>query len=268
MMNAAQDLNENFTFTQVNSCASMDTVMGEFLELYKKYYPQRGYLYDKGLTPFVNGLLMDALFGNDLAEVNEDAYYDDVQAVPAMAVGGGGDGGYSTTNLQKVGVDEPETLKSNGKYLFYYVPYDAAGKSYVAIIKTPTQSDLQDAEIVKRIAIPNTLSNVQLFLQGDKLVILASRYTDYFKASVLGSAHSVVIVYDISDMDNLTLEKMVDVNGNFLDARIIDGQLYVISQMYLDWYRFAYDEPWIQFDEMLPITTQFSLKDDSAAVTG
>lgn len=28
---------------------------------------------------------------------------------------------YSQTNLQKLGVDEPELLKSNGNYLFYYV---------------------------------------------------------------------------------------------------------------------------------------------------
>jgi len=41
---------------------------------------------------------------------------------------------------------------------------------------------------------------------------------------------------------------------------VIDDQLYVISQMYLDWYRFAYDEL-IPFNEILPITTQLSLKD-------
>ena len=88
-------------------------------------------------------------------------------------------------------MDEPETLKSNGEYLFYYVEHDTIyrsyteGKSsYVAIIKTPKQSDLQDAEIVRKIAIPSSLSNVQLFLQGNKLIILASRYS-YTASSVL-----------------------------------------------------------------------------------
>lgn len=187
------------------------------------------------------------------------------ESVPAI---GGGGGEYSTTNLQKVGIDEPETLKSNGKYLFYYVEHDTVYKSffegkssYVAIVKTPTQVDLQDAEIVKKIAIPSSLNNVQLFLQGDKLIILASRYTNYSTASILGNAHSVVIVYDISDMDNLRLEKMMDVNGSFLDARVIGDQLYLISQMYLDWYRFAYDEPIVPFNDLLPVTTQLSLKD-------
>jgi len=45
MMQQAKDLNEKFTFTQVNSCASMDSVVGDFLELYKKYYPKRDYRY-------------------------------------------------------------------------------------------------------------------------------------------------------------------------------------------------------------------------------
>jgi len=66
-------------------------------------------------------------------------------------------------------------------------------------------------------------------------------------------------------MDNLKLEKMVDVNGNFLDARVIGDQLYLISQMYLDWYRFAYDEPIVSFNDLLPITTQLSLKNSAVA---
>jgi len=55
---------------------------------------------------------------------------------------------------------------------------DSTNQKYVSVIKAPTTSDLQDAEIVKKILIPTSLSNVQLFLQGDILVILASRYSN------------------------------------------------------------------------------------------
>ena len=78
---------------------------------------------------------------------------------------------YSTTNIQKVWVDEPELLKSNGKYLFYYSEANYEDK-YISIIKTPTKKDLSDAEIVAKINIPDSLYNIQLFLNWDKLVIL------------------------------------------------------------------------------------------------
>jgi hypothetical protein len=41
MVKKAQDLNEKITFTKVNSCKSMETVMSGFLETYRKLHPQR-----------------------------------------------------------------------------------------------------------------------------------------------------------------------------------------------------------------------------------
>jgi hypothetical protein len=40
MVKQAQDLNEKITFTKVNSCESMEKVMGDFLETYKKLHPK------------------------------------------------------------------------------------------------------------------------------------------------------------------------------------------------------------------------------------
>ncbi|MBQ5945636.1 beta-propeller domain-containing protein [bacterium] len=68
-------------------------------------------------------------------------------------------------------MDEPEILKSNGKYLFYYSEPDYNEK-YISIIKTPTKNDLSDAEIAAKITIPSSIYNTQLFLNGNKLVIL------------------------------------------------------------------------------------------------
>jgi hypothetical protein len=53
------------------------------------------------------------------------------------------------------------------------VDYD---DQYISIIKTPTKKDLSDAEVVAKINIPESLNNIQLFLNGDKLVILGTRY--------------------------------------------------------------------------------------------
>jgi len=41
MVQKAQDLNEKISFTKVNSCESMESVMSGFLETYRKLHPQR-----------------------------------------------------------------------------------------------------------------------------------------------------------------------------------------------------------------------------------
>ena len=41
MVQKAQDLSEKITFTKVNSCESMEKVMNDFLETYKKLNPKR-----------------------------------------------------------------------------------------------------------------------------------------------------------------------------------------------------------------------------------
>jgi hypothetical protein len=158
-------------------------------------------------------------------------------------------------------VDEPELLKANGKYLFYYSEVDYDDK-YISIIKTPTKNDLSDAEIVAKINIPDSLSNIQLFLNGDKLVILGTRYASK-SDSILGSNRTLVIIYDISDLKNLKLEKLTEVYGSFEDARMINDQLYLISSIYLSWYNIAWrDEP-ILFNDMQPKLTDITLKKSS-----
>lgn len=261
MLKNMEDLNETFSLTQVNSCSSMDNVLGDFLELYKKYYPKQRYpIYLNGGRWIMESAVME---DSDMATSAVDVIVPDSKNVEWAW----GDD-FSTTNLQKIWVDEPETLKSNGKYLFYYVQDAVTKESYVSIIKTPTQSNLKDAAIVKKIRVPGSLTNVQLFLQGDYLIILASRYSDGSTTSILGNAHTVAIIYNVSDLDHLQLEKMVDVNGSYQDARLVGDQLYLISQIYLDWYYYAYDMPVLDFDTLLPTTTQFSLKNGNSSTSG
>jgi hypothetical protein len=60
MVQKAQDLNEKITFTKVNSCESMEKVMGDFLETYRKLHPQRTNIYrdyeDWGRPMYINSI--------------------------------------------------------------------------------------------------------------------------------------------------------------------------------------------------------------------
>ena len=269
MVQTAQDLSEKITFTKVNSCESMEKVMSGFLETYRKLHPQRTTRYwddydyvlyesesiwtwgmadgmTNSLSAWVKSASIDSVKGETSASFSADMWTIS---------------DYSTTNIQKVWVDEPELLKSNGEYLFYYseVSYD---DKYISIIKTPTKKDLSDAEVVAKINIPDSLRNIQLFLNGDKLVILGTRYASK-SDSILWSNRSLVIVYDISDLENLSLEKLTEVYGSFEDARMINDQLYLISSISLSWYNIAWRDDPVVFKDMQPKLTDITLKKSS-----
>jgi len=183
MVKKAQDLNEKITFTKVNSCKSMETVMSGFLETYRKLHPQRTTRYwdDYDYVFYENSASLDwaapeAMTNSISAWVSKSASADSIRwGTASLSADMWTISDYSTTNIQKLWVDEPELLKSNGKYLFYYSEVSYKDR-YISIIKTPTKKDLSDAEIVAKINIPDSLNDIQLFLNGDKLVILGSRY--------------------------------------------------------------------------------------------
>ena len=258
-----QDLNEKITFTKVNSCESMEKVMGDFLETYKKLHPKPTYhRYDRVYFATNSMKWMDDGFNTLDYDMVEEAAVADIAMEMPSSISRGADmweiTDFSTTNIQKIWVDEPEILKSNGKYLFYYAEPSYNDK-YISIIKTPRKSDLSDAEVIAKINIPSSINNTQLFLNWDKLVILGTRYTSKYD-SILGSNRSLVIVYDISDLNNLVLEKLTEVYGYFDDARMIWDQLYLISSINLSWYDIAWrDEP-VVFDDMQPKLTDITLK--------
>lgn len=257
MVNQAQNLNEKITFTKINSCESMEKVMSDFLETYKKLHPKENrhwYGYPVLYTNWAKSM-------ENVDYVEEESAIAPAPDSVAKSADMWEISDFSTTNIQKVWVDEPEILKSNGKYLFYYSEADYDEK-YISIIKAPTQNDLLDAEVVTKINIPDSLNDIQLFLNNDKLVILGSRYASK-SDSILGSNRTLVIVYNISDLENLKLEKLTEVYGYFQDARMINNQLYLISSVNLNWYDIAWrDEP-ILFKDMQPRITDITLKKSS-----
>ena len=267
MVQKAQDLSEKITFTKVNSCESMEKVMSGFLETYRKLHPQRNYNHWYDFVLYEEDA--EALdWAMPVATTNWMAKSADSVAIrweSSQSLSASNDlwaiSDFSTTNIQKVWVDEPELLKSNWKYLFYYSEENYNNR-YISVIKTPTKNDLSDVEIVAKINIPDSLSNIQLFLNWNKLVILGTRYASK-SDSILGSNRTLAIIYDISDLKNLKLEKLTEVYGSFEDARMINDQLYLISSIYLSWYNIAWrDEP-ILFNDMKPKLTNITLKKSS-----
>lgn len=84
-----------------------------------------------------------------------------------MMVGSSSD--VSTTNVQVLGVDESEIVKTDGTYIYYFNESDRA--VYVVLA-----AQGQAMQTVKKIRLPETFFNAKLYLANGKLTILASRY--------------------------------------------------------------------------------------------
>lgn len=140
---------------------------------------------------------------------------------------------YSTTNLQVAGVDEPEILKSDGEYLYYY----NQRLQQIFIIKSPLdrttrEVNLSSAQTVAMINVPGSFSNIQLFVRPDQLIILAQRRRDIAQPGLLDtSSKTEVIIYDTADISTPKLVKFADLDGMYQDARLVDDTLYVVSQL-------------------------------------
>ena len=91
---------------------------------------------------------------------------------------------YSTTNIQVAGVDEADTVKTDGQYIYtvsttqntgyYFGGYNSQTSNAVYIIN----ADPQNPQVVSKIVLGNDTEPAGLFLSqdGNKLVVLASKY--------------------------------------------------------------------------------------------
>ncbi len=151
---------------------------------------------------------------------------------------------YSTTNNQVVGVDEPEVLKSDGDYLYYY----NQRLQKVFVISSPLNRatkiiDMSTSRVVSIIALPTTFSQVQLFVRPNQLILLAQRRSDRPQATMLDtSSKTEIITYDMSNKSSPKLTKFADLDGWYQDARLVGDTLYVVSQLGINrrWYGQTY----------------------------
>jgi uncharacterized secreted protein with C-terminal beta-propeller domain len=113
----------------------------------------------------------------------------------------GDDSGFSKTNIQVEGVDEADIVKCDGKYLYVV----STGRVFI-IDAYPAE----DARILSEIDVGGVS---EIYVNGDKLVVLGSSY---------------VKVYDISDRENPVLKRDVSFNSSYFKSRMIGSYVYII----------------------------------------
>ena len=146
-----------------------------------------------------------------------------------MMMDASGSNDYSETNIQVEGVDEPDIVKTDGRYL-----YVLAGNEVVILRAYPGIN----AEVVSRIQLDYHPSG--LFVTDSRLVIIGSEY--YYDYYYLWDSRQYyhgasVLVYDISSRSEPNLIQNVTTEGHYLDSRLIGDHVYLTVTHYLwSWY--------------------------------
>jgi inhibitor of cysteine peptidase len=143
---------------------------------------------------------------------------------------GAGAEDFSTTNIQVAGVDEPDIVKNDGKYI-----YTVSGNQIFIV-------DAYPAEGAQLLSTINSTGVTQIFVNGDRLVVFGNDYS-YQEESVtekIGiampsryyptySQKTYVSVYDVSDRSDPTLANKFSIDGYYSDARMIGDYIYLIT---------------------------------------
>jgi uncharacterized secreted protein with C-terminal beta-propeller domain len=172
-----------------------------------------------------------------------DAKYFMAEPVPASAQLGTGestqnDWSYSTTNIQVAGVDEADTVKNDGRYIYtvsteYSYPET---QNIVYIVK----ADPQDPKVIAKITLENYTYPAGIYLSGDsnKLVVIASMYQPLLldvaspDATMIypyqNEVSTFLYVYDISDKAYPVLARNFTISGSYFNSRMIGNYVYVV----------------------------------------
>jgi inhibitor of cysteine peptidase len=150
-----------------------------------------------------------------------------------------GEKGYSVTNIQESGVDESDTVKTDGTYLY------VAGDKEVRIISArPAES----MEVLSRISVNGRIDSIYLY--NNMLAILYVPedgqgvqwiYGDNLKMIDVGmpywepvQAKIGVLIADVSQPEGPSIIKDFQADGNLISSRLTGGKLHVISQFIPD----------------------------------
>ncbi|MCP8307925.1 MAG: beta-propeller domain-containing protein [archaeon] len=137
--------------------------------------------------------------------------------------------GYSTTNIQVVGVDEADVVKTDGEFL-----YVVSGSSIYILRAYPPEQ----AEILSKIALNETYS-LEIYVNGGRLAVLGKHY-QYYPLPMIPeynpkdiiiypyAEESFIKVYDISDRENPVLKRTISLNGTISGSRMIGNYVYAV----------------------------------------
>ena len=128
---------------------------------------------------------------------------------------------FSETNNQVASVDEADMIKNDGEYIY------TISQNKVFIVKAYPGNE---SKIISEITFNETKSPQAIFLKDNKLAIFGSFYDKkYFKElGIKYNGMTFFEIYDLSDKSNPKLTSEYKFEGNYYQARMTNGYIYMI----------------------------------------
>ncbi|GKS66516.1 hypothetical protein YTPLAS73_00630 [Nitrosarchaeum sp.] len=193
---------------------------------------------------------------------------------------------YSVTNVQVKNVDEPDYLKTDGKYVYI------GTQNTISIIDAyPPES----ANVILRFALDVDPQNIEnMFLNNDRLVLMyhgrseSQAISEFdFKPYPIYNSKTIISILDVSDKKNPQVISTYDVDGNYYNSRMIGDIVYVLSTsgvdysnlivpaiatedavIYPDVYRFPNPEPGYNFNTITAVDVSGKLINSETFMMG
>jgi inhibitor of cysteine peptidase len=168
-------------------------------------------------------------------------------AVPEAELDSGSDFGsnaadYSQTNVQVQGVDEADTVKTDGEYI-----YKITNNKVIVAKAYPAET----MHVVSTLSYDQEMYPVEMYVDTKHLmVILNKRYSHWREVYSADADRDVskqkiksllppfedsvkVVVYDLRDRTNLEQIREIEIDGVYISSRKIDNHLYLVNNKYL-----------------------------------
>ncbi len=174
---------------------------------------------------------------------------DGLQAVESESITGTGSerNDYSATNVQVQGVDEGDIVKTDGNYIYQ------VNRERVVITKVDAPESMK---VVSTLAFTEKNLNPQeLYLHDQKLIVIGTSRASFpvgimedgilkeiYPAPRYSQGSVKVLIYDMSDRENLKLLREVELEGRYVSSRKVGPALYLIANDELNYYRIQNDE--------------------------
>ncbi len=147
---------------------------------------------------------------------------------------GGADGDFSGTNNQEIGVEEADRVKTDGERLI--IMRNNAVEVFDVTGDRP--------ELERTISLGDEAWGSEMFLVGDKVLLLSQSWAaGPFLADDLaitrpdGSPTSKIIEVDLNTGN---IEATIEIEGNYLSAREVDGSIRIVTSSGLGSFAFLY----------------------------
>ncbi|MDP2754654.1 MAG: beta-propeller domain-containing protein, partial [Nitrospirota bacterium] len=135
---------------------------------------------------------------------------------------GAGSQDYSKTNVQVEGVDEPDIIKTDGKYV-----YAVVNENLFIVEARPAE----EAQILSKITFKSRPQDI--YVNGDSLIVFGQDNLTYnaevYKEFKRRGSFTFFKVFDITDKKNPKQARDLDFEGDYSNSRMIGDYVYFVT---------------------------------------